>query len=121
MGEDAQKSDFMHQLVNGLSIQINKYRCGKDYDHFKFVKSIYPTDNKEDLNNALQQARARYPIDVGIFRGTSLCLTNTCRVTVNNYMNNILKPHDHSTIEPTINLRVAKTAQNCENGKALYV
>ena len=45
-------SDFMHQLVNGLSIQVNKYRRGKDYDHFKFVKSIYPTDDKEDLNNA---------------------------------------------------------------------
>ena len=30
-------SDFMHQLVNGLSIQINKYRRGKDYDRFKFV------------------------------------------------------------------------------------
>ena len=55
-------SDFMHQLVNGLSIQINKYRRGKDYDHFKFVKSIYPTDDKEDLNNALRQARIRYPI-----------------------------------------------------------
>ena len=34
-------SDFMHQLVNGLSIQINKYRRGKDYDHFKFVKKAF--------------------------------------------------------------------------------
>ena len=55
------RSDFMHQLANGLSIKINKYRRGKDYDHYKFVKSIYPTDNKEKLKDALQQARSRYP------------------------------------------------------------
>ena len=29
-------SDFMHQLVNGLSIQINKYRRGKRLWSFQF-------------------------------------------------------------------------------------
>ena len=105
------RSDFMHQLVNGLSIQINKYRRGKDYEHYKFVKSIYPIDTKEDMKDAVQQARDRYPIKAGVFRhGTTLCLTNKCRIAVNEYMNK-MAPANHVTIEPKINLRAAKTAQ----------
>jgi hypothetical protein len=105
------QSDFMHQLVNGLSIQINKYRRGKDYNHYLFVKSIYPRDQKEDLQAALQQARFRYPPKPFMI-GTTLCLTNTCRVAVNRYVNKMLAPADHVMIKAKGNLRAAKTPQD---------
>jgi hypothetical protein len=103
----------MHQLVNGLSIQMNKYRRGKDYEHYMFVKGIYPRDAKEDLKAALQQARARYPAKSFVFTGTTLCLTNKCRVAVNEYVNQKIAPADHVMIKPTGNFkRAAKTPQN---------
>ena len=105
------QSDFMHQLVNGLSIQINKYRRGKDYSHYLFVKSIYPHDQKEDLSWALQQARSRYPPKPFTI-GTTLCLTNTCRVAVNRYVNKMLAPADHVLIKAKAKLRAAKTPQD---------
>ena len=107
------RSDFMHQLVNGFSIQMNKYRRGKDYEHYMFVKGIYPCDAKEDLKPALQQAGARYPAKPFTFTGTTLCLTNKCRVAVNEYVNKMLAPDDHVMIKPTGNFkRAAKTPQN---------
>lgn len=106
------KSDFMHQLVNGLSIQINKYRRGKDYDHYRFVKSIYPYDSKEELGSALRQARVRYPAKAFDLTGTTLCLTNKCRVAVNEYLNKRLAPADHVMIQAKANRRAAKTPQD---------
>jgi hypothetical protein len=107
------RSDFMHQLVNGLSIQINKYRRGKDYGHYMFVKSLYPHDSKEELGSALRQARVRYPAKTFDLTGTTLCLTNKCRVAVNEYVNKRLAPTDHVMIKPTGNFkRAAKTPQN---------
>ena len=110
-------SDFMHQLVNGLSIQVNKFRRwfgGKANDtHFKFVKSIYPYDSKEDLKEALAAARTQYPLkpfDYAI--GTTLCLTNKCRTAVNGYVNKTIAPANHVMIRPMENTRAAKTPQN---------
>ena len=33
-------SDFMHDLCNGLRIDLKAYRRGKDQEHFKFMQRI---------------------------------------------------------------------------------
>ena len=105
-------SDFMHQLVNGLHVQVNKYRRGTDVDHYNFVKSIYPRDNAEDLHSALIRARLRYPVKFSRFTGTTLCLTNKCRVAINERVNQLLAPAEHKLIKVTPNRRAAKTPQD---------
>ena len=59
----------MHQLVNGLHVEVNKYRRGKDANHFNLVKCLYPHDDEEDIKEALICARASYPTKGGIFTG----------------------------------------------------
>jgi len=105
-------SDFMHQLVNGLYVEVNKYRRGKDANHFNLVKSLYPHDDEEDVKEALVCARASYPTKAGIFTGTTLCLTNRCRVAINERVNQLLAPEDHKVIKVTPNPRAAKTPQD---------
>ena len=105
-------SDFMHQLVNGLYVQVNKYRRGTDVDHYNFVKSIYPRENEEDLSGALLKARLRYPVKFSRFTGTTLCLTNKCRVAINERVNHMLAPVEHRFIKVTPNPRAAKTPQD---------
>ena len=34
-------SNFMHDLVNGLRIDLTKYRRGTDQKHFQFMVSLY--------------------------------------------------------------------------------
>ena len=74
---------------------------GKANDtHFKFVKSIYPHDSKEDLKAALTAARTQYPVkpfDSSI--GTTQCLTNKCRTAVNGYVNKTIAPANHVMID----------------------
>ena len=59
MGEnlrDFPMSGFMHDLCNGLYVQLQRYRQGDDFSHFRFVGSIYPKHNIE-LGVALELAR----------------------------------------------------------------
>ena len=34
-------SDFMHDLCNGLRIDLTVYRRGMDQEHFKFMRKLY--------------------------------------------------------------------------------
>ena len=84
-----------------------------DNTHFKFVKSIYSHDSTGDLKAALTAARTQYPVkrfDCSI--GTTLCLTNKCRVAVNEYVNKTIAPANRVMIRPTDNPRAAKTPQD---------
>ena len=48
-------SDFMHDLCNGLRIDLTEYRRGKDQEHFKFMHSS--TIGSGPSNNALRRQR----------------------------------------------------------------
>ena len=82
-------SGFMYDLCNGLFVQLQRYRRGDDFEHFRFVGSIYPKHGVE-LDDALEMARERYPARGAIFFGTTLCLTHRCRVVVNAAVNKAL-------------------------------
>ena len=87
------RSDFMHQLVGGLRVELNKFRRGGDQAHFDFVGSIYPQHTC--LGDALQLARERYPIRRSdLAADTTLCVTNRCRLAINRRVNNHLAPAD---------------------------
>ena len=82
-------SGFMYDLCNGLFVQLQRYRRGDDFEHFRFVGSIYPKYDVE-LDDALEMARQRYPARGAIFFGTTLCLTHRCRIVVNAAVNKAL-------------------------------
>ena len=52
-------SDFMHDLCNGLRIELTEFRRGPDMDHFRFMQSLY--DPALQLATAIKNAKARYP------------------------------------------------------------
>ena len=82
-------SNFMYDLCNGLYVELRRYRRGDDFDHFRFVGSIYPKHDVE-LGVALEMARERYPARGALFFGTTLCLSHRCRVSVNAAVNKAL-------------------------------
>ena len=86
---DFPKSAFMHDLCEGLFVQMQRYRRGDDFDHFKFVGAIYPRHNIE-FGVALDLARERYPARGSLFFGTTLCITHRCRIAVNSAVNKAL-------------------------------
>ena len=55
---DLPMSGFMHVICNGLFVQLQRYRQGDDFDHFRFVGSIYPKHDIE-LGVALEMSRDR--------------------------------------------------------------
>ena len=92
------KSDFMHDICNGLHITLNKFRRrdgGKpsDYAPFQFVSQLYPKHNVP-LETARTWARIQYEAKGSIFMGTTLCITHRCRIQVNAEVNNALARTD---------------------------
>ena len=85
-------SDFMHWMVNGLHIELRKYRRGADYEHFKLVASIYPRNNVS-LEDALKLVHQKYPV-VGECGGVHLCKSHWARRQINERTNLRLKPDD---------------------------
>ena len=91
-------SRFMWELCGGLRITLRKYRRkeeGKplDYEHFKFVGSLYPHHNVS-LEDAVLAARSRYPATGAVFFGTTLCITHRRRVFANAVVNSALARSD---------------------------
>jgi len=92
------KSDFMHDICNGLHITLNKFRRRdgdkpSDYAHFQFVSQLYPKHNVP-LETARTWARIQYEAKGSIFMGTTLCITHRCRIQVNAEVNNALARTD---------------------------
>ena len=86
--EGFDRSDFMHDLCNGLRVEMVKYRRGKGLgsDHFSFTGRLYPQTGIS-LAGALQAARHKYPASGHIFNGTTLCISHRCRMLVNREAN----------------------------------
>ena len=85
------RSNFMHDLVGGLRVELNKFRRGGDQGHFDFVGSIYPA--RCEFGEALQLARERYPARRSDLEAvTTLCVTNRCRIAINRTVNDHLAP-----------------------------
>ena len=90
--EELDWSAFMHDLTNGLRVELQKFRRGKgkgDFGHFQFVGSIYPKNNVS-IESALAMARERYPVRSGHVE-TTLCLSHFKRKKVNEEANLALK------------------------------
>ena len=51
-------SDAMHDLCNGLRIELTEFRRGPDMEHFRFMTSLYDPDLA--LQMAIKNAKARY-------------------------------------------------------------
>ena len=51
-------SHFMHDLCNGLRIELTEFRRGPDMDHFRFMQTLYCKEL--DLKAAIKDAKARY-------------------------------------------------------------
>jgi len=96
--EGFDRSDFMHDLCNGLRVEMHKYRRGDDYAHYQFTGSLYPSTGIT-LEDALQLARQRYPARGMIFDGTTLCVSHRCRVSINRDTN-VAKSRSNATLVP---------------------
>jgi hypothetical protein len=89
-----ERSNFMHDICNGLRVELHKYRRGDDYEHFNFVGSIYPCMGVS-LQAALDAARERYPVHRPASQvDTTLTLTNACRIAINARKNAHHAPED---------------------------
>ena len=51
-------SDFMHDLCNGLRIELTEFRRGPDMDHFRFMQTLYCKEL--NLKVAIKNANTRY-------------------------------------------------------------
>jgi hypothetical protein len=88
------KSDFMHDLCNGLHVELQTYYRGTDYGHFDFIGSLYPKSAEDEdkvlLPRALAEARRRYPIKTCTEiaeTSTTLCITDAKRIQINHQRN----------------------------------
>ena len=109
IGEDLNRwkhlpqSDAIHDLTNGLHVQLRKFRRRRptstgfepaDYPHLAFVGSLYPRlEDDEDalLGNAIRKAREPYP-NTGQEVRTFLTVTNKKRKAINATHNRRLAP-----------------------------
>jgi len=81
------QSRFMHELCGGLRVELHKYRRGGDRAHFDLVGSIYPSTGTT-LEEALATVRAAYPVRRPLEQcDTILCLSNVCRIELNEKLN----------------------------------
>jgi len=116
IGEDLNRwkflpqSDAIHDLTNGLHVQLRRFRRRRpianstlfkpaDFPHFKFVGSLYP--RLEDcetslLAEAVRKARLEYPY-TGAAVQTTLCVTNKRRKIINAIQNRKLAPSEAIT------------------------
>ena len=82
------KSNFMHNLTNGLRIELNKFRRGTDRSHFEFVRSIKQYVHTNDVEKALALAKENYPKDCPPEHcDLILTTTNKTRIRVNELLN----------------------------------
>ena len=82
-----------------------KYRRGDDYEHFKFTSSIYPdklADRNETVQNALRDARVKYPTKGTLCLGTNLVITNRARIRINKEVNNWLAPFSNVLVKAPV-------------------
>ena len=88
-------------------------RC---YEHFKFTTSIYPdklADRNETVQNALRDARMKYPLRGMLCLGTNLVITNRARIRINEEVNNWLAPSSRVVVKaPDGNQRDANQPQD---------
>ena len=57
--EQVADSDFMHDLCNGLRIDLTEYRRGSDMRHFHFMVDLY--NPALHIKDAIAAAKERYP------------------------------------------------------------
>ena len=80
-------SRFMHELVGGLRVELRKFRRGGDQEHFDLVGNIYPCHGTT-LDGALRRVREAYPVRRPLEQcQTLLCVTNKCRIALNQRLN----------------------------------
>jgi len=107
---------FMKDLANNFIVKMAKYRRGDDYEHFKFTTSIYPdklADRNETVQNALRDARMKYPLRGMLCLGTNLVITNRARIRINEEVNNWLAPSSRVVVKaPDGNQRDANQPQD---------
>jgi hypothetical protein len=88
------QSRFMHELCGGLRVELHKYRRGGDWAHFDLVGSIYPSTGTT-LEEALVTVREAYPVRRPLEQcDTILCLSNVCRIELNEKLNLFHAPLD---------------------------
>ncbi len=76
--EGLDRCDFLHDLTNGLRVEVKKYRRGTDNAHFDFVGSIYGTS----LELALARAKETYPARREGFEAVTLVVNHRFRMLV---------------------------------------
>ena len=97
--EGIDRSDFMHTLCRGLRVELHKFRRGGDMDHYVFVGGI-SLKYGISLEDALDEARERYPACGNMFEGTTLVVDHRCRILVNSTVNRWQSAfHEHIVIE----------------------
>ncbi len=85
----------MHDLVNGLRIDLTEYRRGSDQGHFQFMQKLYDPDWK--LEKCLAEAKKKYPRIEGMDPHYTLVISHRERVKLNAQMNAKLASGRHDT------------------------
>jgi hypothetical protein len=103
--EGLDRCDFIHDLTNGLRVEVKKYRRGTDQAHFNFVGSVYGTP----LELALARAKEAYPARGEGFEGVTLVVDHRCRMLVNEQANRRMAPAGH------VMLKAGAPIRDCAN------
>ena len=103
--EGLDRCDFIHDLTNGLRVEVKKYRRGTDQAHFNFVGSVYGTP----LDLALERAKEAYPARGEGFEGVTLVVDHRRRMLVNEQANRRMAPASH------VMLKAGAPIRGCAN------
>ena len=83
-------SPLLHEMCNGVRIELTKYRRGIDPELFAWYHSCY---GQENVRGLIAESRERYP--AACDRGWNplvLCVSHAKRMIVNTRQNELLKP-----------------------------
>ncbi len=84
------RNDLMHQMCNGLCVNLQTYRRGTDPELFEWFHGMY---GHEDARGLAEESRARYPAKCDPNCNPQiLCLSHKKRMRINAWQNTRLKP-----------------------------
>ena len=85
-GTDLSHSTLLHNMCNGLHVQLTEYRRGVDPELFANYVALYPR-LQDDIGQLVAEMRGKYPWDGVIVPDHCLVISHETRKRVNDWLN----------------------------------
>ena len=82
---DLSSSTLIHNMCNGLHVQLTEYRRGVDPEVFANYSGLYPR-LQDDIGQLVAEMRGKYPWDDVIVPGHCLVISHNTRIRVNDWL-----------------------------------